>query len=418
MDIRREDLVRKRRVRRVIYIVVGLLAIGSVTLAVSRLKPAPPSVDKATVWIEPVKRGPMLLEVRGLGSLVPEDILVVSAPIDGRVARRLLLPGSPVNADTILMELTNPEQEQATLDAEWQLKAAEAQYNSTKAQLDSTLLDQKAHAAQVQSDYIKAELNADRDTELAKRGLGSELNAKESKAEAEALATSNEIEKQRLAVSAASAKAQMEEQQAKVEQLRALYELKKSQLESLLHVRSGADGVLQELDVEVGQRVSAGTPLAKVVQPTHLKAQLKIPETQAKDVMPLQKASIDTRNGIIPGHVTRVDPVVVEGSVTVDVKLDAALPPGARPDLSVEGTIEIENLADVVYVGRPAFGQPNSKVGIFKLDEDGRTANRVQVELGRASVNSVEILSGLQPGDKVILSDMSQWDAFNRIRLE
>jgi len=418
MDIRREDLVRKRRVRRVIYIVVGLLAIGSVTLAVSRLKPAPPSVDKATVWIEPVKRGPMLLEVRGLGSLVPEDILVVSAPIDGRVARRLLLPGSPVTADTVLMELTNPEQEQATLDAEWQLKAAEAQYNSTKAQLDSTLLDQKAHAAQVQSDYIKAELNADRDTELAKRGLGSELNAKESKAEAEALATSNEIEKQRLAVSAASAKAQMEEQQAKVEQLRALYELKKSQLESLLHVRSGADGVLQELDVEVGQRVSAGTPLAKVVQPTHLKAQLKIPETQAKDVMPLQKASIDTRNGIIPGHVTRVDPVVVEGSVTVDVKLDAALPPGARPDLSVEGTIEIENLADVVYVGRPAFGQPNSKVGIFKLDEDGRTANRVQVELGRASVNSVEILSGLQPGDKVILSDMSQWDAFNRIRLE
>ena len=418
MDIRREDLIRQRRVRRIIYIVLGLLAVGSVTYAVSRLKPAPPSVDKATVWVEPVKRGPMLLEVRGLGSLVPEDLLVVSAPIDGRVARRLLLPGSPVTADTVLMELTNPEQEQAVVDAEWQVKAAEAQYTSTKAQLDSTLLDQKAHAAQVQSDYIKAQLNAEKDSELARRGLGSELNAKESTAEAAALSTSNDIEKQRLAVSANSVKAQMEEQQAKVEQLRALYELKKSQLESLLHVRAGADGVLQELDVEVGQRVPAGTPLAKVMQPTHLKAQLKIPETQAKDVLIGQKAAIDTRNGIIPGHVMRVDPSVVEGSVTVDVKLDGALPQGARADLSVEGTIEIENLADVVYMGRPAFGQPNSKVGVFRLDEDGKTASRVQVVLGRASVNSVEILNGLQPGDKVILSDMSQWDAFNRIRLE
>ena len=417
MDIRREDLIRQRRTRRIIYIVVGLLAIGSVTLGVSRLKPAPPSVDKATVWVDTVKRGPMLLEVRGLGSLVPEDILVVSAPIDGRVARRLLLPGSPVTADTVLMELTNPEQEQAALDAEWQLKAAEAQYNTTKAQLDSTLLDQKAQAATVQSDYTEAQLNADRDVELAKRGLGSELNAKVTRAKEESLATKSEIEKQRLAVSTASAKAQLEEQQAKVEQMRALYQLKESQLASL-HVRAGAEGVLQELSVEVGQRVVAGTPLAKVVQPTRLKAQLKIPETQAKDVLIDQKASIDTRNGIVPGHVIRVDPSVVEGSVTVDVKLDAALPKGARPDLSVEGTIEIENLADVVYVGRPAFGQPNSTVGIFRLDEGTSAASRVQVKLGRASVNSVEIVSGLQPGDKVILSDMSQWDAFNRIRLD
>ncbi len=418
MDIRREDLIRQRRTRRIIYIVAGLLAIGSVTFGVSRLKPAAPSVDKATVWVDTVKRGPMLLEVRGLGSLVPEDILVVSAPVDGRVARRLLLPGSSVRADTVLMELTNPEQEQATLDAEWQLKAAEAQYNTTKAQLDSTLLDQKAAAATVQSDYTVAKLNADRDVELAKRGLGSELNAKVTLATEQSLATKSQIEQQRLAVSAASAKAQLEEQQAKVEQMRALYELKRSQLEALLHVRAGADGVLQELDVEVGQRVAAGTPLAKVVQPTRLKAQLKIPETQAKDVLIGQQAAIDTRNGIIPGHVMRVDPSVVEGSVTVDVKLDAALPLGARPDLSVEGTIEIENLADVVYVGRPAFGQPNSIVGIFKLDEAGTGASRMQVKLGRASVNSVEILSGLQPGDKVILSDMSQWDAFNRIRLE
>jgi len=417
MDIRRDDLIRQRRTRRIIYIVVGLLAIGSVTLGVSRLKPAPPSVDKATVWVDTVKRGPMLLEVRGLGSLVPEDLLVVSAPIDGRVARRLLLPGSPVTAKTIIMELTNPEQEQAVLDADWQLKAAQAQYNTTKAQLDSALLDQRAATATVQSDYTEAKLNADRDQELAKRGLGSELNAKVTLAKEESLATKSDIEKQRLAVSAASAKAQLEEQQAKVEQMRAFYELKKSQLDSL-HVQAGADGVLQELDVEVGQRVPAGAPLAKVMQPTHLKAQLKIPETQAKDVQNLQKASIDTRNGIIPGHVERVDPAVVEGSVTVDVKLDAPLPQGARADLSVEGTIEIENLADVIYVGRPAFGQPNSTVGIFKLDDDGRIANRAQVKLGRASVNSVEIVTGLQPGDKVILSDMSQWDAFNRIRLE
>jgi HlyD family secretion protein len=417
MDIPRESAKRQRRIRRIIYSVLGLLALASVTLGLSRLKPAAPSVDKATLWPDTVKRGPMLLEVRGLGSLVPEEILVIPAPTDGRVARRLLLPGSQVTADTVIMELTNPEQEQTTLDAEWQLKAAEAQYNSTKAQLDSTLLDQKAKAATVQSEYTEAQLNADRDVELAKRGLGSELNAKVTHAKAEASATSNEIEKQRLAVSAASAKAQLEEQRAKVEQLRALYELKKSQLASL-HVRAGAEGVLQELSVEVGQRLAAGAPLAKVVQPTRLKAQLKIPETQAKDVQIGLRASVDTRNGLIPGHVMRVDPSVVEGSVTVDVKLDAALPKGARPDLSVEGTIEIENLADVVYVGRPAFGQPNSTVGIFKIDPEGKGATRVQVKLGRASVNSVEILSGLQPGDKVILSDMSQWDAFNRIRLE
>ena len=417
MDIRRDDLIRKRRIRKAIYIVVGLLAIVTVTLGVSRLKPAPPSVDKATVWIDTVKQGPMLLEVRGLGSLVPEEILVVPANIEGRVARRLLLPGTPVKPDTVLMELTNPEQAQATLDAEWQLKAAEAAYKSTKAQLDGTLLDQKAKAAQVQSDYIEAQLNADKDAELARRGLGSDLNAKVTKAKAEALATDKEIEEQRLAVSAASVKAQLDEQQAKVEQMRAQYELKKAQLASL-EVRAGAEGVLQELSVEVGQRVAAGSPLAKVVQPTRLKAQLKIPETQAKDVVVGQSASIDTRNGIVAGHVSRVDPAVVDGSVTVDVKLDGALPQGARPDLSVEGTIEIENLSDVVYVGRPAFGQPNSTVGIFKLDQDGRDAIRIQAKLGRASVNSVEIVSGLRPGDKVILSDMSQWDAFNRVRLE
>jgi HlyD family secretion protein len=417
MDIPRESAIRKRRIRRLIYLVVGLLAIGSVSLGLSRLKPAAPSVDKATVWVDTVKRGPMLLQVRGLGSLVPEEILWIPATTDGRVVRRFTLPGTPVKADTVIMELANPEQEQATLDAEWQLKAAEAQSKSLKAQLASQLLDQKASAATVQSDYTEANLNAEKDAELAKLGLGAELNAKVTRAKAEALATRNDIEKQRLDVSAASVKAQLDAQQARVEQLRALFGLKKAQLDSL-RVRAGADGVLQELSVEVGQRVTEGTILAKVAQPTKLKTQLKIPETQAKDVQIGQSASIDTRNGIIPGHVMRVDPAVQNGTVTVDVKLEGPLPKGARPDLSVEGTIELENLADVVYVGRPAFGQPNSTVGTFKLDVDGKGASRVQVKLGRASVNSVEILSGLQPGDKVVLSDMSAWDAFNRIRLE
>jgi len=417
MDIPRESFARRRRIRRIIYLVVGLLAVVSVTLGLSRLKPAAPSVDKATVWIDTVKRGPMLLEVRGLGSLVPEEILWLPATTDARVVRRLVLPGSVLKADTVIFDLSNPELEQSTLDAEWQLKGAEAQYNSLKAQLESQLMDQKGTAASVQSDYVQAKLTAEKDEELARLGLGAELNVKVSKAKAEALTTRNEIEGQRLSVSAASVKAQLDAQQAKVEQFRALYELKKSQVNAL-RVRAGVEGVLQELSVEVGQKVASGTVLAKVVQPTKLKAQLKIPETQAKDVQIGQAASIDTRNGLIPGQVMRVDPAVQNGTVTVDVKLEGALPKGARPDLSVEGTIEIENLRDVVYVGRPAFGQPNSTVGIFKLDEGGKGAARVQVKLGRSSVNTVEIQEGLKPEDRVILSDMSAWDAFNRIRLD
>jgi HlyD family secretion protein len=416
MDIPRESAKRQRRIRRIIYSIVGLLAIASVTLGLSRLKPAAPGVDKATVWIDTVKRGPMLLEVRGLGTLVPEEILWIPATTDGRVVRRLVLPGVPLKADSVILELKNPELEQAALDAEWQLKAAEAEYNSLKAQLDSQLLDHRAAAATVQADYRQAVLNAEKDAALAKAGLAAELNSKLSQAKADELTTRNQIEQDRLAVSAASAKAQLEAQKAKVEQLRALYELKRAQLDRL-KVRAGDEGVLQELPVEVGQQVTVGTILAKVAQPTRLKAELKIPETQAKDVQIGLLASIDTRNGIISGHVMRVDPAVQNGTVTVDVKLEGELPKGARPDLSVEGTIEIENLKDVIYVGRPAFGQPNSTVGIFKLDEEGNGAARVQVKLGRSSVNTVEILEGLKPGDRVVLSDMSTWDAFNRIRL-
>jgi HlyD family secretion protein len=357
MDIPRESAARQRRLRRIIYLAVGLVAVASVTLGLSRLKPAAPSVEMATLWPDTVKRGPMLLQVRGLGTLVPEEILWIPATTDGRVERRWVLPGSPVKADTVMLELSNPELEQATLDAEWQLKAAEAQYNSLKAQLESQILDQRAQAATVQADYRQAKLNAEKDAELAKLGLGAELNVKLSKAKADELTTRYQIEQQRLSVSAASAQAQLEAQKAKVEQLRALYELKKSQRDAL-RVRAGAEGVVQEVSVEVGQRVTAGTILAKVVQPNRLKAQLKIPETQAKDVQIGQGASIDTRNGIIPGHVMRVDPAVQNGTVTVDVKLDGPPPKGARPDLSVEGTIEIENLQDVIYMGRPACGRP------------------------------------------------------------
>src|SRR5271157_924877 len=417
MDIPREDAKRKRRIRRIIYSAVGLLVIASVTYGLNRLKPAAPSVDKATVWIETVKRGPMLLEVRGLGTLVPDELLWLPASSDGRVVSRLLPGVQHMKPDTIIMELKNPELEQAALDAQWQLKAAEADYNSLKAQLDSKLLDEKAAAATVQADYTNAVLNAEKDAALAKAGLAAELNAKLSQAKADELTTRNKIELDRLAVSAASAQAQLEASKAKVGQLRALYELKEAQL-GRLKVRAGVeDGTLQEVPVEVGQQVTAGTILAKVAQPNKLKAELKIPETQAKDVLIGQVASVDTRNGIIPGRVERIDPAVINGTVTVDVKLEGELPKGARPDLSVEGTIEIENLKDVVYVGRPAFGQPNSTVGIFKLDEEGNGAARVQVKLGRSSVNTVEILEGLKPGDRVVLSDMSTWDAFNRIRL-
>jgi HlyD family secretion protein len=416
MDIPRESDTRKRLRRRLFYGSLGGIVILITTLGLSRLGPAAPTVERATVWPDTVKRGPMVREVRGLGTLVPEDILWIPAVTDGRVKRRLL-PGIAVKADTVLIELTNPELEQATLDAEWQLKQAVAEFNSLKARLDSQLLDQRVTEATVQSDYQQAHLTAQKDEALVKLGLQSELNQKLSAAKAGAFATRNQIETERVKVLADSIAAQLAAQQAKIEQLRALYNLKRSQLDSL-RVRAGADGVLQEVPVEVGQRVAAGTILAKVAQPAHLKAQLKIAETQAKDVQLGQKASIDTHNGVIAGHVVRIDPSVFNGTRTVDVKLDDPLPPGAVPDLSVDGTITIERLSDVLYVGRPALGQANSKITLFKLVNGGKEAVRVPVTLGRASVSTIEVVEGLQPGDEVILSDMSRWDGFDRIKLQ
>jgi HlyD family secretion protein len=419
MDIARPDVSRKKRRRQVIYIGVGIVALALVTMGLSRLKPAAPTVERSTVWVDTVKRGSVLRQVRGLGTLVPMEgsIQFLPAVTEGRVDKILQLPGAQVKADTILLELSNPQLTQEALDAEWKLKASEADYKNLQVQLASQVLAQKSLSAQAQSEYSQAKMQSDIDTELAKLGVISELSHKVSSQKAEELSTRNDIEKQRLSNSSEVLIAQLQAKQAEVEEFRALAELKKSQLDRL-RVRAGIDGVLQEQTLKIGQYVTPGTTLAKVVQPQRLKAELKIAETQAKDIQLGQPASVDTHNGVIPGHVVRIDPSVVNGTVTVDVALDSALPQGARPDLSVDGTIDLEKMQNVLYVGRPAFGQEQSTVGMFRLEPDGSNAARAQVKLGRSSVNTVEILQGLKEGDQVILSDMSRWDNFDRIRLE
>ena len=419
MDIVREDFSEKRRRKRLLLASAGVTVVLLITLGLSRLKPAAPTVEKSAVWLDTVKRGPMRREVRGPGSLVPESegILQISAATDARVERLLLQPGSPVQPSSILLEMSNPELQRDGLDAEWQLKAAQAELVNTRIRLEKELMDQQAAAATVRSDFHQAQLQAETNEGLFKEGLVADLTLKLSKVRAEELSTRNEIENKRLEVYSQSAKAQGDVQQAKVEQLRALAQLKRSQLEAL-HVRAGIEGVLQELPLQVGQRVVPGTTLAKVVQPNRLKAQLKIAETQAKDIVIGQPASIDTRNGVVPGKVSRVDPAVQNGTVTVDVVLAGALPKGARPDLSVDGTIELDRLADVVYVGRPAFGQEQNQISLFRVNGEGDDAQRVKVRLGKSSVNTVQVLEGLKPGDRVILSDMSAWDAYDRVRLK
>ena len=419
MDIVREDFAEKKRRKRLVVTAVGLAGALLITLGLSRLKPAAPTVDKGAVWTDTVKRGPMNREVRGPGSLVPETegIRQISASTDARVERLVLQPGSPVEASSLLLEMSNPELSRDALDAEWQLKAAQAELANTRVRLQKELMDQQAAAATVESDFHQAQLQAQTNEGLFKEGLVADLTLKLSKVRAEELKTRHEIETKRLAVYEESAKAQMDVQQAKVEQLRALWQLKRSLLDAL-HVRAGITGVLQELPLQVGQRVTPGTTLAKVVQPDKLKAQLKIAETQAKDVVAQQPAQIDTRNGVVAGHVSRVDPSVQNGTVTVDVAIDGPLPKGARPDLSVDGTIELDRLADVVYVGRPAFGQDQNTISLFRVNKDGDEADRVKVRLGKSSVNAVQILEGLKPGDRVILSDMSAWDAYDRVRLK
>jgi HlyD family secretion protein len=419
MDIARPNVARHKRRRQIIYIALGIVLLALATMGLSRLKPAAPAVERSTVWVDTVKRGSVLRQVRGLGTLVPMEgsIQWVPAITEGHVDKILELPGTSVKPDTVLIEMSNPQLQQETLDATLKLKADEADYKNLETQLASQVLAQKSLSAQAQSEYSQAKMQADIDTQLAKLGVISQLSEKVSNQKADELATRNEIEKQRLVNSSEVLKAQLQAKQAEVEQIRALAQLKEEQF-ARLRVRAGIAGVLQELPLKVGQWVTPGTTLAKVVQPQRLKAELKIAETQAKDIQLGQPASVDTHNGVISGHVTRIDPSVQNGTVTVDVALDSALPQGARPDLSVDGTIDLEKMNNVLYVGRPAFGQEQSTVGMFKLEPDGTTAVRTQVKLGRSSVNTVEILQGLKEGDQVVLSDMSRWDNFDRIRLE
>lgn len=419
MDIARPEIKRQKRRRQIIWSVVALLILVGVTVGISRLKPAAPTVDRSTIWTDTVKRGSMLRQVRGLGSLTPshEDVRQIPAETEATVIRIDKLPGSQVTANTVLVEMVNPQLEQEALDAQLQMKAAEAEYQSLKVKLDSDLMTQKAGAATVNADYSEAQRQAQTDKGLYDLGVISGLTAKASEGKAQEMATRDKIEDERLKINEAAIKSQLAVQQAKVDQMRALAELKQTQL-ARLKVQAGVDGVLVEMPLQVGQHVLPGTELAKIVQPNHLMAELKIPETQARDVQIGEPASIDTHNGVIPGEVSRVDPAVQNGTVTVDVKLTGELPKGARPDLSVDGTIDLEKMDNVLYVGRPAFGQENSTISMFKVDPSGNGASRVQVKTGRASVNLIEIDSGLKEGDTVILSDMSRWDNTDRVRLE
>jgi HlyD family secretion protein len=419
MDIARPEFKKQKRRKQIIVGAIAFVVLAAATFGVSRLKPAAPSVERSTVWTDTVKRGPMLRQVRGLGSLVPsqEFIRQIPAETDATVVRIRELPGSQVKADTILIEMSNPQVEQAALDARLQLKATEAALDSMRVKLQSDLMNQKAAAATVTSDYTQAKLRADMDKQLRELGLAAEITYRTSATKADELAIRNKLEGERLDINEKAIESQLAEQRAKVDQMRALAELKQKQLEAL-KVRAGIEGVLVDLPLQVGQHVLPGTMLAKVIQPNHLMATLKVAETQARDVQIGQPALVDTHNGTVAGAVIRVDPGVQNGTVTVDVKLSGELPRGARPDLSVDGTIDLERLDDVLYVGRPAFGQENSTISLFKLDPDEKGAVRVPVKVGRASVNSIQVLEGLREHDMVILSDMSRWDNAERIRLD
>jgi HlyD family secretion protein len=416
MDIPRPNAAKEKRRKRIIIASVVAVALIGVTFALARLKPAAPTVDRNLVWIDNVKRGPMVRQVRGLGTLVPEEIRWIAARTQGRVDRIVLRPGAPVTADSVILVLTNPSVEQAAVDADSQLKSAEAELTNLKVQLQKSVLDAEASLASVKSEFETTRLQAEVNDELFKDGLVSALELRRSKVAADDASTRYQIEQKRFAFTHESIAPQLAVKEAQVDQVRAQAKLRRDDADHLA-VRAGMTGVLQLEPVDVGQQVEPGVNLARVADPTRLKAEVKIAETQAKDIQIGQPSSIDTRNGLVDGRVARIDPSVQNGTVTVDVTLTGALPKGARPDLSVDGTIELEHLDDVIFVGRPAFGQERSTVGIFKLDSDGVYATRTQVQLGRSSVNTIEIVAGLQPGDRVILSDMSQWDANDRIRL-
>ncbi|MGP8175771.1 MAG: efflux RND transporter periplasmic adaptor subunit [Terracidiphilus sp.] len=404
------------------YVAVALVVLAVGLVAVLRLKPAAPTVDRSTIWPDTVKRGPMIRQVRGsTGSLVPREdsIELIPAQTDATVVRIRVLPGTKVTPDTVLMDLADPQLQQELLNAQLGLKAAQADYRSLQATLDSTLMDKKTSAAQVNSDYTQDQLQAQTDKALYDLGVISGLAYSKSKSTADQLTAQHKLSQDQLDVNQKAIAVQLASQQTKIDQAKALLNLYQKQTQAL-QVRAGISGVLAPLatPLQVGQHVTAGTSVAEVIQLDKLKAALQIAETQARDIQIGQPASIDTHNGIIPGHVTRIDPSVVNGTRTVDVMLDGPLPPGAVPQLSVDGTIDLERMADVLYVGRPALGNENSTLSLFKIDSDGKGATRVPVKVGRASVNSIQVLEGLKEGDTVILSDMSRWDNVDRIRLE
>jgi len=421
MDIQRTSAARSRKIRRVGYVSLSLGLLAAITLGLSKLKPAAPTVEKSAIWTDTVQRGSMLREVRGTGALVPVEIRWIPVMNPGRVERILVLPGAAVSADTPLVVCSNPELEQAAVDAELSCKAAEAELENLQVQLESTRLNQKAAAASLNCDHKLAELEAQADEELGKAGLVPSLMVKRSRSKADELKERCDIEQKKLEMSADATRAQLAVQKAKLEQLKAQARLKRQQVESLT-IRAGIDGVLQKLgdkdQLQIGQQLSPGANVARVADPLRLKAEIRIPETQARDILLGQKATVDTRNGIAEGTVQRIDPAVQNGTVTVDVSLQGTLPRGCRPDLTVEGTIQIERLEDVLNVGRPVQAQPDSIVSMFKVVNGGREAVKARVKLGRTSVDRIEIREGLNAGDAIILSDMSKWDACERVRLK
>jgi len=417
MDVPRgKEVARKRLIKRIVMIVIAALVIGGATIALARLKPAAPSVDMSGQWPGSVKRGPIEIQVRGLGRLTPQEIHFIASAQDSRVSSIVHRAGVTLKANEVILVLADPDLETEAERAEWTLKQEEANLANLKVQLESDKLDQRATLAELESTATSAKLTADRDLELTRLNLQSDLTSRLSVAQANQLQSRVALQKQRLSIADDSIKAKLEAQRVVVESARAAYDLKRKQVDQLT-IRAGIDGVLQEVDVEVGQRVPTGTILAKMADPTKLKAVLQIAETQMKDVRPGLDATVDTRNGIIPGRVIRIDPAATNGTVGVDVSLLGPLPQGARPELSVDGVVQIERLSNVVYMDRPVSGEPGTTIGLFKIDSDGKGASRVNVKLGRASVNTIEVLDGLKVGDRVILSDMSQYDSYQRLRL-
>lgn len=422
VDIARSpDVIRKKKVRRVIYGVVALLAIILITVGVSRLKPAAPSVDRATVWVDTVKRGQMLRQVRGSGTLVPEDIRWISATTAGRVERIVLRAGAIVEPNTVILELTSPDVEQAHREAQLAYQSALAAFENRKADLQSALLTQESNLATIESNYKQALLTLESDQSLQKDGLIAELTVKRDKGTVDDLKNRLAVEQKRLEITKAGIKSQLAPQEADIAQRKAAADLQARRLDDL-KVKAGMHGVLQcvcstpTTQVERGAQVNPGSNLARVANPSMLKAELRIAETQTRDIRIGQFAEVDTRNGFVKGKVSRIDPAASNGTVGVDIQLEGALPPGARPDLSVDGTVRLEELNNIIFVGRPAFGQENSSVSLFKVGADGE-AVRTTVKLGRSSVNTIEIVEGLNPGDQVILSDMSTYDEYQRVRL-